>query len=404
MRILFVNFVVGGFAGDAVQMYLIAKGLIELGHKVVIAVPDGDGYFFDKSKSKSYEPIRKKLLEAKGKIIEIKGVPILPIHCVSEKLGYYCPNASKIGKKILKDYDVIYCLNWYYHLAMTFSKIAHNLKIPFVIAAMAAFENKAHNLKNIRKKILDLIYTKNLFKIASGFHSVGDIETETYRKLGAKNEKIFRVDHGIVLEKFENEKNISILKKFGIDPEKNPYLYNVGRIDPKKGLEILLHAFCKIIQKYPKLQLVITGTGTDKYVRKIKEISKELGIEKSVIFTGFILEEEKIELFKSAKIHVVTSHSDIHTTTAIESMACGTPVVITKASDFPEIDEYGAGITIDTNPDSVVYAINELLSDEQKLKKCAENSKKLIQEKFLLKNKIKEYEKMFQEIIKNYKN
>ena len=403
MKILFVNFAVGGFAGDAVQMSLIVRGLMDLGHKVVVAVPDGDGYFFDKSKSKKYEPIRKKILEANGKIIEIEGVSILPIHCISEKLGYYCPDAAKIGRKILKDFDIVYCLNWYYHLAMTFSNIAHESKVPFVIAAMAAFENKAHDLKNTRKRILDYIYTKKLFKTASGFHSVGDIETETYRKLGASRKKIFRVDHGVILEKFEDVKNTGILEKFKIVPEKNPYLYNVGRIDPKKGLEILLHAFSKIIVKYPKLLLVITGTGTDEYVAKIKSLSKELHIEKSVIFTGFISEEEKIELFKSAKIHVVTSHSDVHTTTAIESMACGTPVVITKTSDFPEIDEYQAGITVDTDPNSVFNAVDELLQDGKKLKKCAENSKKLIQDKFLLKNKIKEYEKMFEEIIKDYK-
>lgn len=134
-----MNFAVGGFAGDAVQMSLIARGLMDLGHEVVVAVPDGDGYFFDKSKSKKYEPIRKKLIEANGKIIEIGGVPILPIHCISEKLGYYCPDATKIGKKILKDFDIVYCLNWYYHLAMTFSNIAHESRVPFVIAAMAAF-------------------------------------------------------------------------------------------------------------------------------------------------------------------------------------------------------------------------------------------------------------------------
>jgi glycosyltransferase involved in cell wall biosynthesis len=403
MRILFVNFAVGGFAGDAVQMSLIARGLIDLGHKVVVAVPDGDGYFFDKSKSKSYEPIRKKLLETNGQITEIEGVPILPIHCISEKLGYYCPDAAKIGRKILNDFDIVYCINWYYHLAMTFSKIAHEKKIPFVIAAMAEFENKAHNLKNTRKKVLDYMYTKNLFKTASGFHSVGDIETNTYEKMGASKEKIFRVDHGIILEKFENAKNTGILEKLEIVTEQNPYLYNVGRIDPKKGLEVLLHAFSRIVSKYPKVLLIITGTGINEYVTKIKNLSKELQIEKSVIFTGFISEEEKIELFKSAKIHVVTSHSDVHTTTAIESMACGTPVVITKASDFPEIDEYEAGITVNTDPESVFNAVDILLQDKEKLKKCAENSKKLIQDKFLLKNKIKEYEKMFEDIINNYK-
>ena len=135
MNILFLNFNVSGFAGDAKQPLLIAKGLIDLGHNVVYAVPDGDGWFFDENKSKKYAEIRKKLLEAKGKIIEIEGISILPIHCVSEKLGYYCPDATKIAKKILPDYDVVYCLHWYYHLGMSFFKIADK-------SSVDQFENK----------------------------------------------------------------------------------------------------------------------------------------------------------------------------------------------------------------------------------------------------------------------
>ena len=48
-------------------------------------------------------------------------------------------------------------------------------------------------------------------------------------------------------------------------------------------------------------------------------------------------------------------------------------------------------------------AVEELLGDEEKLKEYSKKAKKLIDEKFLLKNKIKEYEKMFKETIKKYK-
>ena len=402
MNILFLNFGIGGFAGDSPQFFLLVKGLMELGHKVIVAVPDGDAWYWDEAKSKRYAPIRKKLLEAKGEYVEIEGMTILPIHCTSEKLGYYCPDAPKIGKKILQEYDVVYCSNWYYHLAMSFSKIAHELKVPFIIAAMAAFEKPAHRLKNSRKKILDLLYTKKLFKNAAGFHSVGSTETDTYTKLGADPKKIYRIDHGILPENFQIKKSTGILEKNGIDIAKHSYLYNVGRIDPKKGLELLLESFAKIVKNHENLFLVITGTGIKKYVDKIKELSKKLKINNVVKFTGFISEDAKLELFESAKLHVVTSHSDVHTTTAIESLAMGIPVVITKASDFPELDEYKAGITVDSDSNSVCDAVEELLNDEEKLKEYSKNAKKLIDEKFLLKNKIKEYEKMFEDVVNRF--
>ena len=45
MKILFVNFSIGGYAGDAIQMITIVKGLNDKDHEVVIATTDGDGYF-----------------------------------------------------------------------------------------------------------------------------------------------------------------------------------------------------------------------------------------------------------------------------------------------------------------------------------------------------------------------
>ena len=78
-------------------------------------------------------------------------------------------------------------------------------------------------------------------------------------------------------------------------------------------------------------------------------------------------EEEKTELLNSAKLFVVTSYSDVHTTTAIEAMAVGIPVVITKASDFPEIDLYEAGFTVESSQESIYNAIVKLLDNEEKI-------------------------------------
>ena len=48
MKLLFVNFCIPGFAGDAVQLQYIIHGLEDLGHDVTLVVPDGDPFYFDK--------------------------------------------------------------------------------------------------------------------------------------------------------------------------------------------------------------------------------------------------------------------------------------------------------------------------------------------------------------------
>ena len=70
---------------------------------------------------------------------------------------------------------------------------------------------------------------------------------------------------------------------------------------------------------------------------------------------------------------------------------------------YNELDEYKAGITVDLDSNSVYNAVEELLNDKEKLEEYSKNTKKLINDRFLLKNKFKEYENMFEQVINKYK-
>lgn len=400
---MIVNYSIGGFAGDYGQMSLIAKGLQKLGHEVTIVVTDGDGFYFDKAKSKSYSTVRKKLLDARGKTIMIDEIPTYPIHCLTPKIGMYCPSAAKTARKIIADYDIVYAINWYHHLAMVFSKIAYECGVPFVIAAMGSLQQKARLQKGLQKRIADKLYTKNMIMHASGFHSVGNSETLEYINLGADPSKIYLIDHGLVINNFKIKNRTGVLERFGLEAKGNQYLVTIGRIDPKKGLEILLNAFSKILKVHNKLSLVIVGTGTDNYVQKIKQMAHDLNLDSSVVFTGFVTDDEKLELLESAVLFVATSHSDVHTAAALEALAMGLPVVTTKASDFPEIDEYNAGVTVDTDVNSVYQALLKLLDTDTLLSEYSRNARKLVENKFLIENQIKKYEQMFLDVIQKSK-
>ena len=399
MKILFVNYSIGGYAGDAVQMITIVKGLNDKDHEVVIATTDGDGYSYDETKSKMYAPIRKKLLEANGKIIKIDGMSVYPIHCLSSRFGMYCPSAAKEARKIIKKFDVVYVINWYYHLGMVFAKISHELKIPLIVGPMASLEDVARSTKKRQKLLADRMYTNDMLKNSNGFHCVGNQEKESLVKLGVNPNKIQVIDNAIMVDDKKNIKKTEIFKKIDLSQNKDPFLITIGRIDPKKGLELLLLTFSKLLKKYKNLILVIVGTGNKQYVKTIKHLVNELNIQDSVKFTGYVTEAEKIELLSSARLFVTTSQSDIHTTTAIEALAIGKPVVITKNSDFPEIDDYQAGITVESTRESIFNAISELLDNKTKIQKFSDNAKRLVEEKFLLENQIEKYENMFSKVI-----
>jgi len=158
---------------------------------------------------------------------------------------------------------------------------------------------------------------------------------------------------------------------------------------------------CEIEKKYEDVFLIIVGTGLTSYEDELKQLVSNLNLNR-VKFTGFVSEDEKLELLEHAVLFITISHSDVHTIAAQEALAMGLPIIISKESDWPELSEYKAGITVDTDINSVQIAIKKLLDDKTLLMEYSTNAKRLVKEKFLMDKLIEKYEKMFRIIIEQY--
>jgi len=398
MKILNINFGLPGFAGDSNQLFTISKNLMLLGHDITIVTTDAEIWKEDKEKSRQYLKTRDLLKNSIEKSVKINDVNVIPLHCSSQKMGMYCPNAKKFAKKIVKDYDVVHIYNWYHHLGMTFAEVCNEQNIPFVISFYATLQENAHSYKKFQKKIIDSIYTKKLIQKANMLHSVGDLETQEYVKWGVNSKNISRVENVINLEDYKIKNKTSILKKLNIKNKK--YFIFVSRIHPKKGLDLLFAGFAKFLQTETKIILVVAGTGSEEYENKIKKLATDLGIGDFIKFAGFITNDEKLELLKEAEIFVLTSHSDIHPTAIQEALTMGKPVLITRACDYPEIEEYNAGIIAENTVDSVFQGLKQILNNSD-LSELSKNASKLIREKYLVENLIKSYEDMYVNAINN---
>jgi glycosyltransferase involved in cell wall biosynthesis len=401
LKILSINFGLSGFAGDSNQLFTITKNLISLGHDVTIITTDADVWRGDSEKSKQYSKIRKILQNSIKKPIKINDVTVIPIHCTIHQLGMYCSDAKTFAEKIVKDYDVVHIYNWYHHLGITFAQVCNKQKIPFVISFYATLQENAHKYKKIQKDLVDFAYTKKLILKANMLHSIGKQETKEYEKWGVNPNNIFHVDNVISLEDYKLKKPTNIFTKLDIENNKK-YIIFVSRIHPKKGLDLLLTAFAKILKSDLKTILVIAGTGSTEYEKQIRELVKTLEINDFIKFAGFVTNEEKQDLLKHAQAYVLTSRSDIHPTAIQDALAMGTPVMITEACDYPEVEEYNAGIIVDSTVDSIYEGLKKIIN-ECDLKELSKNARKLIEEKFLVERLIKKYEEMYTKAINNLK-
>ena len=110
----------------------------------------------------------------------------------------------------------------------------------------------------------------------------------------------------------------------------------VGRFNKIKNVDVLLNAFVRVVDKEPLSKLYLIGKieESNDYYKMILSLTKELGIEKRVVFTGF--QTNPYKWIKNADCLVLTSSSEASPNVVFESLYLGTPVVVSNCT--PDLD------------------------------------------------------------------
>jgi glycosyltransferase involved in cell wall biosynthesis len=155
---------------------------------------------------------------------------------------------------------------------------------------------------------------------------------------------------------------ISIIrKKYNLPDD---YILHVGRIDPIKNIGVLIRAFNKLRKnELYSGKLVIVG----EFYKKAPDTSllpliQELQLEKEVIFTGYIPDEDLPAIFSGARLNVFPSHNEGFGLVALEAMACGVPVIANQAGGALKEVIGDAGIVTESNDlDTIYSAIRQVI-------------------------------------------
>jgi len=140
----------------------------------------------------------------------------------------------------------------------------------------------------------------------------------------------------------------------------------VGRIDPLKGIENLLRAMTYLGNQKLKLKLVVIGGGAQSQpeLERLKDLSLSLQINDSVAFYGLVKQEMLPYFYSAADLCVVPSYYESFGLVALESLACGTPVVATKVGCIENVIRHGETgyVLMDNAPHRLADKIALLLS------------------------------------------
>jgi len=198
------------------------------------------------------------------------------------------------------------------------------------------------------------------------YHIIAPTEKEKEELIqhyGASPKRIGVVPCGVNLEQFKPVSKEKARQYSGLDNDK--IILFVGRIDPLKGIDKLIKSML-YLRNVTGLRLVVIGGGEDSQheIEQLQKLVCELNIQDSVTFLGLIKHDQLPHFYSAADVCVVPSYYESFGLVALESLACGTPIVATDVGNLKSIIRQGETgyVVIDNAPHCLASKISLLLS------------------------------------------
>lgn len=248
---------------------------------------------------------------------------------------------------------------------------AKQFNIPLVHTYHTMYEDYTHYIthgyfEKTSKKIVVYLTKFYCDKTASELIVPTNKTYNLFKEKYKFDKNIHIVPTGIEVERFFKENvNLEIAqnlrKKLGYT-KKDIVLLFVGRIAQEKNIEFLLRAEQKILQKNKNIKLLIVGDGPDK--QNFENLSKDLKIDKNVIFVGKVPWDETEYYYNISDIFVTASTTETQGLTIIEAMAASTPPVCINDEAFVDTITNNLNGYIFNNEDEYCDIILKLTKDK----------------------------------------
>jgi glycosyltransferase involved in cell wall biosynthesis len=256
----------------------------------------------------------------------------------------------------------------------TMAAYARKNNIPYIISPHGMLEPWSLTQSKFKKNIALKLYQHKDLKLADCIHATAISEAENIRALGYKN-PIAVIPNGINLVEFpEYQKEITTKRK----------VLFLSRIHPKKGIELLIHAWSELDKVTTQgWEVEIVGNGEQEYITSLKTLIHKLKLDATIKISEPAFGEEKLEKYKSASLFVLPSYSENFGIVVAEALALKVPVITTKGTPWEELNTYHCGEWIDIGKDPLKAALQSMLTKPQEeLQQMGNNGRTLIEDKY----------------------
>ena len=359
MRILHVMPTMSARYGGPVRACLdMAKALAGRGHEVEIYTSnyDGFGHFED-------VPL--------GLATGLEGIQTYYFGVRGARYFRFSPGFARAVAANVHRFDLVNIHSLYFFTTLVAGYYCARQGVPFVLRPHGSLDPYIYRRHRARKAAIEIVQDR-ILKRAAAIHYTTDDEMESSAPFGLGRPGLV-LPLGLYLDDYRPLPPAGAFRRRHPQLQDRPMVLFFGRINFKKGLDLLAEAFGKIARQGIDAQLVIAGPDNEGYRARVEGWLREYGVLDRTTFTGMLEGREKLAVLRDADLFVLPSYSENFGVAVIEAMACGVPVVISdRVGVWRQVVASGAGRVCACDADDLAAVITEMLADPEQRRRCGQ--------------------------------
>ena len=307
----------------------LASALGELGMKIDIF-----------TREHSDVPNRVETIGSNVRVIHINvGEPDAHLDELYDLLPDFLEQLNKFREEEGLEYDVVHSHYWL--ASWGGRELSQELAIPHVVTfhtlSLIKMQSRAGEEEQSERSVIETKVIATADRIIAFSPHERDAMARLY---AADANKITLVPCGVDLEVFRPLNQKDVRSSLGLNGEK--ILLYVGRVEPIKGLDLLVETAAQMDSE-DGVRMIVVGADVngDREMDRVRQLAREKDLEDKIDFVGQVDHDDLPLYYNAADVCVVPSYYESFGLVALESMACGTPVVATRVGGLSTIIHHG---------------------------------------------------------------
>ncbi len=322
-----------------------------------------------------------------ARVIHLPAGPERPYdkHCVYDHLLEFVEGIFAQAETDGIRYDLLHSHYWLSGAAAHALQQRWDAPILHMFHTLGRMKNEVAQRPEERETSRRIAVEEEIVQFADALIAATPLEQEQLEELyGAPRERIRVISPGVDTARFHPIPVDHAKKRIGICPDTRMILF-VGRIEPLKGIDQLLRAIVRVVERHPELREglcvpIIGGDPNqiheDDEMVRLQALREKLGIEDVVTFLGSRDQDTLQYYYSAAEMVVMPSDYESFGMVALEAMACGTPVIASDVGGLAFLVRDGrTGFRVPArDTESLVEKITLLLTDELRRRRIGQRA------------------------------